>query len=130
MMPCSASCALKVVVTETLSKTASTATPLSRCCSLAAAPVRYLDRNAQPRCADFNQHFAANTAAPSNPASELRITFTGIADNIAPSGGFARNARTKVPLASAGNILGAMPPPTKTPPVETTRIASLPASVD
>ena len=52
----------------------------------------------------------------------------GIKQNIASSGGFARNARMKVPLANAGNTFGAMPPPTKMPPVETTRIARLPAS--
>ena len=55
---------------------------------------------------------AAKTAAPSRPASALRITFTGIAASIASSGGLARNARMNVPVVSAGRIFGAMPPPT------------------
>ncbi len=38
MMPCSASLSLKVVATETLSKTASTATPARRSCSASGMP--------------------------------------------------------------------------------------------
>ena len=38
MMPCFSSSALKVVATETLSKTASTATPASRFCSASEMP--------------------------------------------------------------------------------------------
>lgn len=54
---------------------------------------------------------AAKTAAPSSPDSAFRITFTGIADSIASSGGFARNARIKSPVVRAGRIFGAIPPP-------------------
>ena len=38
MTPSSASFSLKVVATETLSKTASTATPARRCCSTSGMP--------------------------------------------------------------------------------------------
>ena len=56
-------------------------------------------------------------------ANETRV---GIQDDVQrhgrkhPSSGcFARNARKKTPVVSAGRIFGAMPPPMKTPPVAT-----------
>ena len=61
-------------------------------------------------------------AAPSNPAS-IRMTFTGIARSMASNGAFARNASMNAPDVSAGRSFGAMPPPTKMPPVATVRSA-------
>src|SRR5262249_40008408 len=68
-----------------------------------------------------DQAFSARaaTAVPSRPALGLVISFTGMRSRSASSGALARNVRRNEPAVSAGRTCGTMPPPMKTPPVDT-----------
>ena len=70
------------------------------------------EQDSQRSFHDDSARYCACTAAPSKPASGLRITDRGIVATRCAIGSLSRNASRNRPDSRAGRILGAMPPPT------------------